>query len=414
MNKKYDKYLPFLDRFPYILFIIILALSLISFFIVRNNLKLDFFSGAVEVSETEEEFSVFITSPAKNKIYDFINQNETVPIEIKAKEAENTGYSISVLIDEKEVKVFNSPPYEFNWNPNISGEYEIMANLLDEDGNLLSSSNKVTFLVEYDLDTTESNIISVDVEEKKNLILSQATYRSQNTIPVGLPMFSYKCYTPPVIDGSFTEWDKFEKFSSFEPTVLKENYTSHNDISATFYSSWDDDNFYFVVQVVDDVFNQPYTSNQLNKGDSVTIVFDTEMEEDMQIPFYNSDDYQIDFSPGNFSDRPTESFMNWPSNAPPREVVIASNRLANGYLIEASIPWYNFINYIPEDGDVLGFTISILDTDNQDSTELVISSSSVFDFNNVSTLGAIVLIDAGDLQGTTEEEPAPEDEAAGE
>ncbi len=167
MNKKYDKYLSFLDRLHYILFIIILALTLISFFIVRNNLKLDFFSGAVEVSEAEEEFSVFITSPAKDKIYDFINQNETVPIEIKAKEAENTGYSISVLIDEKEVKVFNSPPYEFNWNPNISGEYEIIANLLDENGNLLSSSNKVTFLVEYDLDITESNIISVDVEEKK-------------------------------------------------------------------------------------------------------------------------------------------------------------------------------------------------------------------------------------------------------
>ncbi len=412
MKKNYGKYLSFLDRFPYILIIIIVAFTFISFFIVRNNLNLDFFSGAVEETETEGEYSVFITSPAKNKIYDFINQNETVPIEVKAKEAENTGYSISVLIDEKEIKVFNSPPYEFNWNPNISGEYEIIANLLDENGNLLSSSNKVTFLVEYELDTAEGSIISMDVEEKKNLVLSQANYRSQNTIPVGVPLFSYKCYTPPVIDGSFTEWDEFEKFSSFEPTILKENYTTHTDVSATFYSCWDDDNFYFVVQVVDDVFNQPYTSNQLNKGDSVTLIFDTELEEDMQIPFYNSDDYQIDFSPGNFSDRSTESFMNWPSNAPPKEVVIASNRNANGYLIEASVPWYNFVNYIAEDGDVLGFTISILDTDNQDSTELVVSSSSAFDFNNVSTLGTIVLIDAGDLQGTTEEEPLPEDAAA--
>ena len=72
------------------------------------------------------------------------------------------------------------------------------------------------------------------------------------------------------------------------------------------------------------------------------------------------------------------------------------------------MPWYNFTNYIPSDEDVLGFTISILDTDNLESTELVISSSKVFDFNNVSTLGTIVLIDAGDIQ--TEEEETPETE----
>ncbi|GAI20287.1 unnamed protein product, partial [marine sediment metagenome] len=57
----------------------------------------------------------------------------------------------------------------------------------------------------------------------------------------------------------------------------------------------------------------------------------------------------------------------------------------------------------------LGFTISILDTDNLESTEIVISSSKIFDFNNVSTLGTIVLLDAGNIQideEKSEEEPA--------
>ena len=120
--------------------------------------------------------------------------------------------------------------------------------------------------------------------------------------------------------------------------------------------------------------------------------------------------YQIDFSPGNFSNTFAESFMNWPSNAPPKGVTIASTRLANGYLIEASVPWYNFVNYIPNDEGVLGFTISILDTDNLESTELVISSSKVFDLNNVSTLGTIVLIDAGNIQETIEEESETSEE----
>jgi hypothetical protein len=402
MRKDYRKYLTLLDRFPYILVVIIIGLSFIFFFVIRNNLPLDFFSGSTTVVEDETEYSVFITSPVNNKVYNFINLKETVPIEIKSKQAETEGFKVIVLIDENEVKTFNSPPYEYNWNPSVSGEYEIMVHLVDENNSVLSESGKVTFVVEYEMEESETTIISTDIEEKKEQILAATNFRSQNTIPVGVPIFSYKCYTPPLIDGNFAEWDKFEKFSSFEPTIKKENYTTHTDVSGTFYSCWDDDNFYFVAQVLDDVFSQNYTGNQLNKGDSITVVFDTELAEDMQIPFYNSDDYQIDFSPGNFSSFFAESYMSWPSDAPPRGTNIASTKLANGYVIEASIPWYNFINYLPSDGSVIGFTVSILDTDNLDTTELVLSSSSAFDINNASTLGTLVLIDAGDIQQAEE------------
>ena len=399
MRSNKRKYVNLLDRFPYILVIIIIGFSLIFFFAVRRNLTLDFFSGTAPAAVEEESgYAVFITSPSNNKVYDFINLKETVPIEIKSKQAETGGFKIRVLANEEELKLFNSPPFEYNWNPLVSGEYEIIAQILDEENIVLSESNSITIVVEYEMEESESTIISMDIEEKKDQILSQSTYRPQNTIPAGVPIFSYKCYSPPLIDGNFAEWDKFEKFSSFEPTIKKENYSTHADVTGTFSSCWDDDNYYFVVQVVDDVFSQTYTGNELNKGDSITIVFDTELEEDMQIPFYNSDDFQIDFSPGNFSSILAESYMSWPSNAPPRDVKIASTKLANGYVIEASIPWYNFGNYMPSDGSVIGFTISILDTDNLDTTELVMSSSNVFDINNVPTLGALVLIDAGNIQ----------------
>jgi hypothetical protein len=409
MNKKVPKRSKFiLDKFPYILFGIIFLISIIIFFSVRSCLPLPFFSGAAEETEEEAEYTLYIASPTNDKVFDFINQNETVTVEIKAREVENTDYTIKVFANDEEIKTFSSPPYEFNWNPQSSGDYEITAQLLDEYDTAIANSNTVNISVEYEMEFGETTIISTDVEEKKSRILSESTFRSQNTIPTGVPLFSYKCYIPPVIDGSLQEWDDFESFSAFEPTIKKENYTTHTDISGTFYSCWDDDNFYFAVQVNDDVFSQKYNSNQINKGDSITIVIDTELSEDMQIPFYNSDDYQIDFSPGNFS--VSESFMNWPSNAPPKGVTISSTKQAAGYILEASVPWYNFTNYIPADEDVLGFTISILDTDNLESTELVISSSKVFDFNNVSTLGTIVLIDAGDIQSGDEEQTESEED----
>ncbi|HEY4662462.1 MAG TPA: sugar-binding protein [Candidatus Humimicrobiaceae bacterium] len=407
MKKNHKRHTVIMDKVPYILFGVILIMAVIIFFSVRSCMPLNFFSGGQDETEEEVEYTLFISSPTNDKAFDFINESESVPVEIRAQEVENTGYTIKILVNDSEIKSFTTPPYEYNWNPGSSGEYEMTAQLIDDSGNILTTSNAVNFTVQYEIEPEGDNVVSVDVEEKKNQIIDDALFRTLNTIPTGVPIFSYKSYTAPVIDGSMDEWDKFESFSSFVPTILKEHYTSHTDISGTFYSCWDDENFYFAIQVLDDVFSQNYTGNQINKGDSVIIVFDTELTEDMQISFYNSDDYRIDFSPGNFSGTFAESFMNWPSNAPPRGVTTASTRIANGYIIEASIPWYNFTNFIPEDLDVLGFTVSLFDTDQlpleMPSTELVISSSKDFDFNNVSLLGAIALIDAGDIQSTEEQ-----------
>src|SRR3972149_12165929 len=407
MKKNHKRHTVIMDKVPYILFGVILIMAVIIFFSVRSCMPLNFFSGRQDETEEEVEYTLFISSPTNDKAFDFINESESVPVEIRAQEVENTGYTIKILVNDSEIKSFTTPPYEYNWNPGSSGEYEMTAQLIDDSGNILTTSNAVNFTVQYEIEPEGDNVVSVDVEEKKNQIIDDALFRTLNTIPTGVPIFSYKSYTAPVIDGSMDEWDKFESFSSFVPTILKEHYTSHTDISGTFYSCWDDENFYFAIQVLDDVFSQNYTGNQINKGDSVIIVFDTELTEDMQISFYNSDDYRIDFSPGNFSGTFAESFMNWPSNAPPRGVTTASTRIANGYIIEASIPWYNFTNFIPEDLDVLGFTVSLFDTDQlpleMPSTELVISSSKDFDFNNVSLLGAIALIDAGDIQSTEKE-----------
>ncbi len=165
------------------------------------------------------------------------------------------------------------------------------------------------------------------------------------------------------------------------------------------------------VQVTDDVFNQSFTGNQINKGDSLSIVFDTDLAGDFSIPFYSSDDLQIDLSGGNFASIPAESYIYYPSEVP-KGVEVAANRLANGYIIEAAIPWSNFVSYGPKDLDVMGFTISIFDTDNLESTELVVSSSKQFEINNVTMLGTLVLIDGGDLQAQAAEESGTTDKTS--
>lgn len=403
-NKKNNKLKTFfLDKHPYIPFIIIVCFAFLIFFIIINHLSLDFFSAKQVTTSEEEKFELYIASPTKNQTFEIVSTNETIPIKIKSKELENNNYNytIKVFIDDSLVGNLKEPPFEFNWSPPETGIYNIYAEIVDEHDKSLYSTEKIPFSVNFsgEIANQPIKIENLNIEEKKNKILEKAQYRSQNASPI----FAYKCYTSPVIDGNLDDWEFFEKFTYFNPTIKKENYTNAQDCSGVFSSCWDENNYYFFIKVTDDVYNQPFTTNLINKGDSVVLVFDSELEKDFNIPFLNNDDYEIDFSAGDNSGSSAESFVRWPSNAPLRNAVIASKKGSGGYIIEASIPWVNMPTATILDETIFGFTVSILDTDNLESTELVISSSKQFDFNNVSTLGTLILIDVGDLAKETKE-----------
>jgi hypothetical protein len=394
MRKNYNKYTSLLDRFPFITVIFIVGIAIVFLLFFRTKFPFPFFSGkAAQQTQETTAYSILIESPLSDQVFKLANENEAVPISIKSKDSENLDFKLKIVLDDKDtIKTFNSPPYEYNWTPEGAGDYKIVANLVDNSGKTIASSNEVSFSVEYTGETVETVARSMDIEAKKTEALDKSEYRSQN----GTPVFSFKCYTPPVIDGKIDEWTLYDKVQIANPTIKKENFTSIKDCSGIIYTCWDDTNFYFAVQVTDDVFNQIYTGNQINNGDSVTLVFDTDLSGDFNIPFYNSDDSQMDFSAGNFSGIKPSSFIYFPSKTE-KGIVIKSSQPKGGYIIEASVPWENFVSYGPKDLDVLGFTATIFDTDNQESTELAMSSSPQFDINNTSTLGTLVFIDGGDI-----------------
>jgi len=391
----------FLDRFPIITIVIIIALSLIIFFTIINLIPLDFFSGSSEVfTEEPNDYNLYFESPSKNQEFEIVNNNETIPINIKSKNIEELDCSIEVYINEKLIRTLEKDALDFNWSPTSSNSFTIYARIIDADGKPIYTSEKIDFSVIYrNEELTESTTqTDVDIEKKKNDILTKAEYRTQNANPI----FSYKCYTPPVIDSNLDDWELYEKFTGFNPTLKKENYVNASDISGIFSSCWDDDNFYFFIKVTDDVVNQSFSGNLINNGDSVVLVFDSELEQDFNIPFLNGDDYQIEFSPGNNDGSEPESFVRWPSNSSLKNAVISAKRGSGGYTIEASIPWFEMPKMDIKDELITGFTISLLDTDNLDSTELVISSSRSFDFNNVSMLGTLIFIDVGEIKENTD------------
>jgi hypothetical protein len=410
MPKRKRKDLNFIDRFPFVAIIVIGIAAFLIFTFVVNRLPLSFFSGAPASDQSEEDLRIYIASPVHDRLYELVTANETISIDIKAKEIEAIDAVLKIFINGDEIREFSSPPYEMNWRPRDAGMFEIYANAFSPDGEMLSESNKIIFEVKYMFEHAGQDesrgLPGIDIEEKKNIILENAFYRAQN----GPPLFSYKTYKEMSIDGDLDDWGDFEKFTAFKPTIKKENYTTPQDLSGAFSSAWDEENFYFVIKVVDDIINQPYTSNQINKGDCIALAFDTDIEGDMNVPFLNEDDYLFEISPGDFSGKGPESFVRWPSNAPLIDALIASKKTDDGYILEAAIPWSNFGDFAPQDETVMGFTVSIMDTDNltdeEDNfiTELVISSSNQFDFNNTFTFGTLILIDIGEFEPVLEEE----------
>jgi hypothetical protein len=394
MRKRFNKYTSLSDRFPFIIVAVIIGFSILFVLIFRAIFPLKFFSGSTGTQNQTQSsnYSILIASPSNDAVFKFANVNESVSIEVAAKDIETLDYKLKIVINDEDVKTFNSPPYQFNWIPEKSGSYELVANLVDDSDKVISSSNKVKFSVEYSGETVETIARSIDIEEKKSNALNNSEYRSFN----GTPVFSFKCYTPPAIDGNIDEWTVYDKASISNPTIKKENFTTASDCSGILYTCWDDTAFYFAVSVTDDVFNQKNTGSQINNGDSITLVFDTDLSGDFNIPFYNSDDFHIDFSPGSFTGIPPEAFIYFPSRNP-TGIEIKSSQIKNGYVFEAMIPWENFVSFGPKDLDVLGFTASIFDTDNLDTTELAVSTSLNFEINNLSTLGTLVFIDGGDL-----------------
>ncbi|MCL5072240.1 MAG: hypothetical protein M1308_15315 [Actinobacteria bacterium] len=171
-KKNYNKYTSFTDRFPFIIFALIIIFAVIFVFQFKAKYPLPFFSGSESAAQdtASTPYSIFVASPNDGEVFDFVNKNEFVPIEIKSKTIEKLDYKLNLIINDKDIiKTFSLPPYSYDWHPPESGEYTLVANLVDNSNKTISSSDKIKFFVKYTAETTATEAISTtaasDTEE---------------------------------------------------------------------------------------------------------------------------------------------------------------------------------------------------------------------------------------------------------
>ena len=203
--------------------------------------------------------------------------------------------------------------------------------------------------------------------------------------------------TPPAIDGDLGEWADVPVYGSSFLVYSNDAWDGTEDVTAQWRLGWDSNNLYVGAQVIDDVHVQTQVGEQIFRGDSLSLQFDTDRAGDLG-PQLSPDDYQIDLSPGSFTGVPPASFRyrgttgGSMTNAPGAEVAIAAQQTGDGYFLEAAIPW-EAIDVQPVPGIVLGLALNVSDNDTPGEAiqEIMKSHVATRTFGDPTSWGTLVL-----------------------
>lgn len=198
----------------------------------------------------------------------------------------------------------------------------------------------------------------------------------------------------PTMDGDLSEWSETQ-YPIANIAYGAGNHSSAADLSGTVMLGWDADNLYLAVEVFDDVYVQEATGQNIFKGDSIEVLIDLNVSGDYYWAELSGDDYQVGVSPGN----PTvgnspEAYLWYPWNVAGSrpQVQIGATSTAQGYLIEAALPWTMF-GVSPASGNHYGFGFSLSDNDSAGTTiqQSMVSNLANRVFTNPMTWGDLLL-----------------------
>ncbi|MEK6256469.1 MAG: hypothetical protein N2C13_04010, partial [Chloroflexota bacterium] len=118
----------------------------------------------------------------------------------------------------------------------------------------------------------------------------------------------------PIIDGNFSDWAGIS-YPISSVVYGSGYYLNANDVSGTFQVGWDATHLFIGVEVVDNKFVQFSSGAYLYLGDSIEILFDSDVSRDFADDSLNFDDHQLGISPGSpLTGKLPEAFIWYPSS----------------------------------------------------------------------------------------------------
>ncbi len=202
----------------------------------------------------------------------------------------------------------------------------------------------------------------------------------------------------PIIDGNLMEWSGFPFYESAFQVYNANSWDGSDDLTAVWRLIWDSNNLYIGVEVIDDTHVQTQRGNQIFRGDSLDMQFDTDRAGDYGNRL-NLDDFQIVFSPGDFTELAPSAFLFRGTlegrilDAPGgNRIKLSAAPTSTGYNLEAVIPWSD-LNVSPSTGLVMGLALNVNDNDTPGTAvqEVMKSHVSTRTLTDPTTWGTLIL-----------------------
>ncbi len=181
----------------------------------------------------------------------------------------------------------------------------------------------------------------------------------------GGTFFATYLYSPPVIDGVWDEWSN-TAYNCNAVVYGAGERSGETDLGASLRIGWDWNNLYLATKITDDVYAQNASGQDLYKGDSLELLFDSYLYEDFYWAEMSGDDYQLGISPGKPDVNGTKEAVAWfprSGGGARNGVVIGSVRSDGITRVEAAIPW-SVLGVSPYAWATYGFAFSVSDNDN--------------------------------------------------
>lgn len=210
----------------------------------------------------------------------------------------------------------------------------------------------------------------------------------------GGSFYAHHFWSPPSIDGGWDDWGGTTYYGNYL-VYGGSNWSGESDASSTFRVGWDNDYLYIAAKVRDDHYAQNAGGQDIYMGDSLEILFDSDLYGDFYTAYLSGDDYQMGISGGRGDLNGTKEAVVWfpkSGNGSRSDVRIASMSFDGGYRVEAAIPWGD-LGTSPYAGKHFGFVFSVSDNDNSSENvqQSMISAVASRRLTNPTTWGELIL-----------------------
>ena len=153
---------------------------------------------------------------------------------------------------------------------------------------------------------------------------------------------------PPVqVDGDLTDWEGIPNplvlDRKKQVTYTPELWQGRQDLSAVIRLAWRRGGVFVGAQVRDDTVNQPYRARDIWKGDHLNLWVDLTPGQEADRTMFGPGQFHVGLSPGGLgtgeAGGPAEIYVFRPEGLKQEGGEIVARRTADGYCLEAFVPW---------------------------------------------------------------------------